>query len=468
LAVESLESLTLLSGTSSIRIPPSLLHPNEVLNREISGNNGLPMSGSASAMTTVAGSCTEYQITNHRQNKAMVISGDSPTRGLGGRPALKAASVSGASYAKASAAIQTAFNDLTTEVGSPHGETVGHPFSGPNRYAAATKIAATVVSGGAAASLAVNGASRQSGDLTPDARHASTSAATGVAGTPLSEAKTRVNADKAIRMAQSRFTRGQGHGFIGGAAGVKRLQRYAPDRVTSGSQLNQPLGQASADSIAKALGLVKSLCFTEAQYLTFISGQGANGSGNLQSAQLVDESVAILTNTNANPSIRNINDQPTQIVLGSYGLTVNTAGLLESPANAQAPTRQVNAVIAPGGYLSTWAAANGAEASLQMLNRSAYTLQLPHGSAAQHEGGDAELALYLDGRKSAVTGLSVVPSIWEINFALIYVLNPGLAAEMPAHWAPIPRQVVEALKQSDTGQIPFSEYSSYLHYSPDS
>ena len=55
-----------------------------------------------------------------------------------------------------------------------------------------------------------------------------------------------------------------------------------------------------------------------------------------KAAQLVDESVAILTNTNANPSIRNINDQPTQIVLGSYGLTVNTAGMLESPANTQA------------------------------------------------------------------------------------------------------------------------------------
>ena len=62
----------------------------------------------------------------------------------------------------------------------------------------------------------------------------------------------------------------------------------------------------------------------------------------------------------------------------------------------------------------------------------------------------------------------MVPSIWEINFALIYVLNPGLAAEMPARWAPIPRQIVEALEQSATGQIPFSQYSSDLHYSPNS
>ena len=79
---------------------------------------------------------------------------------------------------------------------------------------------------------------------------------------------------------------------------------------------------------------------------------------------------------------------------------MDTGGLLESPANSDAPTRQVNSVIAPGGYLSTWAAANGAEASLKMLYKSAYTVQLPYGTAAQHEGTDAELALYRDGAKT--------------------------------------------------------------------
>ena len=257
-----------------------------------------------------------------------------------------------------------------------------------------------------------------------------------------------------------------GHGFIGGVAGVKELQQYAPTEVTSRAQLNQPLGQAKADRIAKALGLDKNQCFTEAQYLAFISGQGQNGSGDFQSAKLVDESVAILTNSNANPNIRSVDGKPTRFVLGSYGLTVNTAGMLESPANASAPTRQVNAVIAPGGYISTWAAANGAEASLQMLYKSAYSRQLPYGIAAQHQGGSAELAVYLKGRKSEVTGLSMVPSIWEINFSLIYLLNPKLAANMPAYWAPIPGKVVAALVNSPTGQIPFSEYASYLSYKP--
>ena len=261
-----------------------------------------------------------------------------------------------------------------------------------------------------------------------------------------------------------RFAGGSGHGFIGGAAGVKRLQQYAPTEVATNKQLNQPLGQARANRIAKALGLNKNLCFTEQQYLTFISGNGQNGSGDLQSAQLVDESVAILTNSKANPLIRNINGQPTQIVLGSYGLTVNTAGLLESPANESAPTRQVNTVIAPGGYLSTWCAANGAESSLQMLYKSAYSIQLPHATAAQHERGAAELALYLNGRKSAVTGLSMTSSIWEVNFALIYVLNPKLAATMPAYWAPIPANVVAALTNSTAGQVNFSDYASEFDY----
>ncbi|MFL5332401.1 MAG: hypothetical protein ACJ8H8_04305 [Geminicoccaceae bacterium] len=70
---------------------------------------------------------------------------------------------------------------------------------------------------------------------------------------------------------------------------------------------------------------------------------------------------------------------------------------------------------------------------------------------------------YLDGRKSAVTGLSMVPSIWEINFMLVYVLNPRLAAKMPAYWAPIPGPVVAALEGSGNGRVPFSEYASYFN-----
>jgi hypothetical protein len=253
-------------------------------------------------------------------------------------------------------------------------------------------------------------------------------------------------------------------GFIGGAAGVDYLEKYAPTRVVSNRELNQPLGQKKADEIARALGLDKSLCFTEQQYLTFISGQGANGSGNPEDAKLVDESVKLLTNSCGNPLIRIIDGKKTKIILGSYGLIVNEAGLLESPANPDAPTRQVNDVIKPGGYLSTWCQANGAEDSYNMLYRSAYSLQLPYAIAAQHEGTDAELVLYLDCSHSAVTGMSMAPSIWEVNFCLIYVLNPKLAAKMPSFWAPIPKKVVKALEKSPNGQVPFADYSSYFKY----
>jgi hypothetical protein len=253
-------------------------------------------------------------------------------------------------------------------------------------------------------------------------------------------------------------------GFIGGAAGVKYLEKYAPSRIVLNHQLNQPLGQKKADEIAESLGLDKSLCFTEQQYLAFITGQGENGSGNLEDAKLVDESVKLLTNTCGNPLVRIIDGKITKIILGSYGLIVNESGMLESPANSDAPTRQVNDVIKPGGYMSTWCQANGAEESLLMLYSSAYSLQLPYAIAAQHEGTDAELVLYVDCSNSAVTGMSMAPSVWEVNFCLIYLLNPELAAKMPAYWAPIPKKVVKALEQSPNGQVPFSDYSSYFEY----
>jgi hypothetical protein len=252
-------------------------------------------------------------------------------------------------------------------------------------------------------------------------------------------------------------------GFVGPTAGAQRYAQYAPTQVTSPDQLNQPIGEEKADEIAKALGLDKSKCFTEEQYLAFISGQGANGSGDPQQAALVDESVNLLTNSTANPLIRDINGTPTQIVLGSYGLAVSKDGVwLDSLANKAEPTRRVNEVIAPGGYMDTWAAANGATASLQMLRRSAYTIQLPYGIVAQQENGPAQLAFYRNGFGSAVTGLSMTPPLWEVNFCLIYILNPKLAANMPAQWNPIPAEVAKALLTSETGRVRFSDYASYF------
>ena len=252
-------------------------------------------------------------------------------------------------------------------------------------------------------------------------------------------------------------------GFVGPAAGAQRLAQYGPTQVTAPDQLNQPIGQVKADEIARALGLDKSKCFTEEQYLTFISGKGANGSGDPSQAALVDESVNLLTNSTVNPLNRNINGTPTQIYLGSYGLAVSKDGVwLDSLANEAEPTRRVNAVIAPGGYMDTWAAANGATASLDMLRKSAYTIQLPYGIVAQQENGSAQLAFYRNGFGSAMAGLSMTPPLWEVNFCLIYLLNPKLAANMPAQWNPIPAEVAKALLTSETGRVRFSDYASYF------
>ena len=44
--------------------------------------------------------------------------------------------------------------------------------------------------------------------------------------------------------------------------------------------------------------------------------------------------------------------------------------------------------------------------------------------------------------------MSVLPSLWLVNFCLIYLLDPNLAAAMPAQWAPIPINVVAAIVNS--------------------
>lgn len=279
-------------------------------------------------------------------------------------------------------------------------------------------------------------------------------------------------------------------GFIGGAAGLEKFQQYAPTRATLAEQINQPLGQAKADEIATALGLKKDLCLTTDQFARFVSGNSSDGGVNAAYAQVVVASLAIFTNTKPNPCFCDINVSKTgprrtqrwEIVLGSYGLIVDPNGLLMSPANVNAPSRQVNQVLQPGGYLRQWAAANDAKDTLRMLDTSAYSEQLPFGIAAQHEGTDAELALYVDGDQTVVVGLSVTPSLWEINFCLIYALNPMVAAMMPAYWHPIPNNVVEALEKSaleaagidevdipnqvSGGMVPFIDYASEFDYAP--
>jgi hypothetical protein len=59
-------------------------------------------------------------------------------------------------------------------------------------------------------------------------------------------------------------------------------------------------------------------------------------------------------------------------------------------------------------------------------------------------------------------GMSMAPTIWMVNFALLYELKPSLAAEMPRDGAPIPARVVHAIKASRTGQVRYSKFASML------
>lgn len=249
-------------------------------------------------------------------------------------------------------------------------------------------------------------------------------------------------------------------GFAQPYSGTPKYLRYAPTQATSPAQVNRPLGRKATARIARGIGLSPRYAFTQRQFRLFVSGKGRGGQA--APAKLVDESVRILTNTTGRPLYSNVNGVRTATVLASYGLMVNTDGLLESPANSSAPTRQVNSVIEPGGYLGSWCRRNGASRSLRMLYRSAYTSEAVFGNEAQQTSGAAQLVPNQKSSGSSTVGMSMAPSIWIVNFALIYTLNPDLAAKMPARWTPIPQEVASAMAASQTGQVPYSQYASLL------
>jgi len=247
-------------------------------------------------------------------------------------------------------------------------------------------------------------------------------------------------------------------GFSSPFSGFLPYQRFAPTKTERDPRINEPLGQARADEIARKLGMVKSKCFTPKQFFEFVTGRGVGG--NLTNSFLVDECVVLLTNTKDNPLIRPVNGQPSDIILGSYGLTVDTNGMLESLANSNCPCRIVNELLGPGRYIDTWCSNNGASDSIEMLRKSAYAIQVPYGSQAQTKTDPYELVTNTLGTNTSVVGMSMIPPIWQVNFCLIYMLNPALAANMPAYWTPIPRSIVNAINSSTNGQVPIDSYSN--------
>jgi hypothetical protein len=56
---------------------------------------------------------------------------------------------------------------------------------------------------------------------------------------------------------------------------------------------------------------------------------------------------------------------------------------------------------------------------------------------------------------------SVTTAIYLVNFILLYMANPDIAAYMPAYRAPIPQPVVDCLEQNPTG-CPWADYRRYF------
>src|SRR5690606_39262151 len=111
--------------------------------------------------------------------------------------------------------------------------------------------------------------------------------------------------------------------------------------------------------------------------------------------------------------------------------------------------------------------ANGAGASLEQLYRSAYLIEAIFGNKSQQRTNPHQLVLNHKGGVETYVGMSMAPSLWLTNFALLYTLKPAIAAQMPAYWTPIPEPVAGALIAAiegdrRTGFVRYADYMSYL------
>jgi len=254
-----------------------------------------------------------------------------------------------------------------------------------------------------------------------------------------------------------------GQGFSEPYCGVKRWEKFAPTQVASTSpKIHQGIGQKRADALALAFGIKKRKCLTSMQFLNLMTGSGVGG--NMTETLILDQAINWFINTKDNPIICYIEGAQTPIVLGSYGLMVNEDGKLQSLAQNTSPCRLANELLKPGGYLSKWFKANGCEeADIMFWASQALRDGVFYGGISQLDAEEnAELVEYENLSSSEYVGMSMIPPIWIVNFIAVYVLNPELAALMPAYWTPIPTEVKEALMNSPTGQIDYKDYKQYL------
>ena len=179
-----------------------------------------------------------------------------------------------------------------------------------------------------------------------------------------------------------------------------------------------------------------------------MSGEGVGGEPD--AAKLIRESIRILINTTGTPEYVRVKGKLSPVVLGGYGVTVNRNGWLETPANTDAPTRQINQVIKPGGYFATWCRHNGAEASLRMLNRSAYPSEVTYGFRAQQQSGAAQLAPNQKRARGAIVGMSMAPPLWIVPTGRRFPAPANSSQRDPSH----PSQTGAASDQPATTPSP--------------
>lgn len=284
-------------------------------------------------------------------------------------------------------------------------------------------------------------------------------------------------------------------GFNETNAGVVKYQPFAPTEATRAQQVNAPLTQKEADRLARLLGFDKDKAFTKKQYAAFVSGKGRPAGYTKaeaqKAAQLTRLSVEYLSNTTGNTYTRIIDGQEVTVNLGSYGLIVDKDGMLRVPANCPepsspdfsdcSPVRQINWVLAPDaicdnpdlaksppagvpcGYMGAWMRSNKARDTLKELYGSAYAREIPYASQSQDDAGISQL-IYVtrpDGSE-AVVGVPVAPAMWNLNYLLVYALDPEAARYFPAYWESIPEEVVSAIQESPNGQVAYADFMDFF------
>ena len=259
-------------------------------------------------------------------------------------------------------------------------------------------------------------------------------------------------------------------GFALPDSGTPGLAYLSAPKTVDPDKLSQPIGEALADEIATGMGFSKTDSLTNQQYLEFVSGGGVGG--DQARAVLLGQSVGLFINNYGFPLYTTVNGRTKTYALSSFGLIVDPKGKLQSLANESSPSKAVNQDLAPGpnGYMGVWCRANGCQHSIDQLYLSAYTAEVIFGNEAQKNQKPVQLVTNTKDGSTAYVGMSMSPSIWLVNFILLYTLNPKFGAQMPSLWTPIPADIAAALEAdvddvrpaAEQGKVDFSSYESQL------